>query len=539
MRILFICATTGLSLLAYWGVNKLAPTTADPTVDTYTLDHRSFKVTLRAKGELEASESIDIKSLMEGRSTIISLIKEGSQVEEGDLLVEMASDQVEDRLQEHSIQVRTAEQMVDSAETSLSLLKEANKSDIGKAALALELAQLELSRYLEGEWEQKIKDARLDVEQADLALQRAQDEVKRSKDLQEKNFITMIELRDDEFELTRAEAQFEKAQRNVNILESYTHVMDTKQRESDVEEAGKELERVRVEAEAKEAEQANLVQARKDELALKKDRLRRVEEQLKNSKIYAPSAGLVVYGSGGGGRHWDSEDQIKEGVDVRKNQTILRLPNTALMKVTMRVHEAKVGKIRIGLPANVVVEGMRTQHFTGMITNIAVLADSQNRWLNPELKEYTTEITLDQNEADLKPGATAHVEVLVDELADVLAVPIQCVYRRGHQTYLFVEDGKTAKPVKVTTGLASEEFVEVRNGVNPGDKILLAVSDDLRRELPQAQGRGASSSKSKAAHSAPKATSGRPAAGKQGGSKAAAGHAKRGKKPNRVHGASE
>ena len=38
---------------------------------------------------------------------------------------------------------------------------------------------------------------------------------------------------------------------------------------------------------------------------------------------------------------------------------------------------------------------MTSEVLTGSVTKIAAVADTQNRWLNPDLKEYETEITLD------------------------------------------------------------------------------------------------------------------------------------------------
>jgi len=53
-----------------------------------------------------------------------------------------------------------------------------------------------------------------------------------------------------------------------------------------------------------------------------------------------------------------------------------------------------------------------------------VLPDSQNRWLNPDLKVYLTTITIDGTHDWVKPGMSAKVEILVDRLADVVYVPV-------------------------------------------------------------------------------------------------------------------
>ena len=56
------------------------------------------------------------------------------------------------------------------------------------------------------------------------------------------------------------------------------------------------------------------------------------------------------------------------------------------------------------------------------VTKISVLADSNQRWFNPDLKEYPVDLVLDETPKSLKPGMGANVEILVNHLDNVLAV---------------------------------------------------------------------------------------------------------------------
>ncbi|RMF73269.1 MAG: efflux RND transporter periplasmic adaptor subunit, partial [Planctomycetota bacterium] len=107
-----------------------------------------------------------------------------------------------------------------------------------------------------------------------------------------------------------------------------------------------------------------------------------------------------------------------------------------------------------------------------------------NRWLNPELKEHTTEILLDETDAPVSPGDSAEVEILIDHLTDVLAVPVQCVYSRGPKNFVFRRDGRTAEPVEVELGASNESFVEIASGLKPGDEVLMSADERLLAKLP-------------------------------------------------------
>ena len=100
MRALILMVAIPLAgLSTWWGVSSFAGSRETGPKDTFTAVRKNFKVILQEKGELKASSSIDIKSEVSGRSTIISLAAEGSSVKKGDLLVELASDEIEERVQ--------------------------------------------------------------------------------------------------------------------------------------------------------------------------------------------------------------------------------------------------------------------------------------------------------------------------------------------------------------------------------------------------------------------------------------------------------
>jgi hypothetical protein len=158
------------------------------------------------------------------------------------------------------------------------------------------------------------------------------------------------------------------------------------------------------------------------------------------------------------------------------------------MKVVLNVHEAKAAELEEGLPAEVEIEGMSGRVFKGEVSRIATMADSQNYWLNPNLKEYKTEVKLAGEFTNLKPGTTARVRIRMAELNGVLAVPVQSVYSKAGHYYVFREASEGAEPVDVQIGLSSNEYAEVKSGLQPGDRIHLSVTDEMKLKLPDGVG---------------------------------------------------
>ncbi|MCP4589595.1 MAG: HlyD family efflux transporter periplasmic adaptor subunit [bacterium] len=524
-------------------------------VDEHMVTLRDFTVVLHEKGELKAANSIDVKCEVEGRSTIIWLIDEGSEVAEDDLLVKLASEQIDDRVRSEEIKEANAKAAAEAAAKEYDITLDQQASNIRKAELALQNAEIELEKYEQGDWQEQKTDADLAVkrtqedhgqlvdelsdarvlyelylfdledrfieqldqsaltaelrsvftrhgvqlsEAATLAAHEEHDhwwvitdtakrycarvEDKTLKVFYARNFITARELRKKKFAVLEAEIALEKALLRKRVLYDYTRKKDSQQKQSDVDEAKKELDRTKKSAEAKNAQKLADKQAKAAEYEFIKQQLEKFRRQQAKTEIRAPAAGLVVYDTG---RHrWDRR-QIAEGAEVYERQTIINLPDTELMQVQIRVHEGKANKVELGQAARVEMEGMPGVVLEGKVTKIAPLADSQNMWLNPELKEYQTEITLNSNGFDLKPGVTARVEIIVEEVKDVLAVPVQAaVTKQGHR-FVFRGSGASPEPVEVELGRSNDEFVEVQKGLAEGDTVRLAVSEDDLQRIPE------------------------------------------------------
>jgi HlyD family secretion protein len=110
--------------------------------------------------------------------------------------------------------------------------------------------------------------------------------------------------------------------------------------------------------------------------------------------------------------------------------------------------------------------------FSGAITKKAVLPNSQQNWLNPDLKVYETEVTIEGKNGSLRPGMTATVEVLCEKLESVVHVPIQAVSTddKGDHSCYRADGSKVA----VKIGKRNQIFVVIEGGLKPGERILMS-----------------------------------------------------------------
>lgn len=467
----------------YMGVNRLTASAPTQDIQLFDVTRRSFPVLLQEKGELKAASTITVRSELEGRSTIIYLVPEGTHVKTGDLLVELASNEIDDKIRDAEIKVATAKAAYEAAEKEFQILKDKNISDIRKAEVTLWLAEQAKEKYVKGDAVQLLNTDQLALEKAKYVLERAQEKLKDSEELYSKGYITRIEKQNDEFEEYQARLELAKAELALKITKDYTIRMAEQEMQSAVDEATKELARTRTSAQAAEAKSAADVAAKESEYRLNSDKLAKLLDQKKKSRILAPADGMVVYYQESSWRR--SEEEIKAGQQVFERQALIELPDTSSMKVEINVHEAKAERLKLGLPATVEIEGFSRKVFTGKVSKIAVLASSRNRWLNPNLREYETEILLDGTFTQLKPGVTARAQIRVADLENVLAVPVQCVFGKRGRYYVFKDQGGEVQPVEVRPGLSSNEYAEIKKGLTEGDAVRMVITDEMKLMLPE------------------------------------------------------
>src|SRR5690242_21260957 len=92
------------------------------------------------------------------------------------------------------------------------------------------------------------------------------------------------------------------------------------------------------------------------------------------------------------------------------------------------------------------------------------LPDSQNRWLNPDLKVYLTTVTIQGTNDWLKPGMSAKVEIFVSRLPDVVYVPVQAVSAAEGKQVCYLASGHKPEQRVVEVGEFNDEFIEIKAG---------------------------------------------------------------------------
>lgn len=506
-----IIATVSV-LSGFW--RSSAPSGLGRPGSTFTARKGDLIITVTESGSIMAKQTIDIRSEVYGEQTIIRLVPEGTyitqeDVDAGTVLVELDSSSLVERLKEEEKGLASDEATLTEAQENYHIQRNQNESDITAAKLAVQFGLLDLQNFLGkspskklldtlsqdpnapvetimlveffaepnnlgGEALQTQKQYENDILLARGQLEKATDVFEGTQKLYDANYASALDLKSAELDLERSRIQKESADEALRLYKTYSLPKQTIQLLSIYREAGHELRRTEARARSMMAQaQARLSNAEEDVTESREDVQRR-RRQVAACTIRAPAPGLVVYSSSGRSYRSEERGPIQEGGKVYQRQKIISLPNTAEMIVEVRVHETSVDKVRPGQSATIIAEPFPDQIFHGEVLSVAPLPDPQRSYLSPDIKVYTTKVSIEESQTSLRPGMSAKVEILVDQLDDVLIVPVQVVANRSGRKVCYVATNNGPEEREVETGAFNDTFVEIVAGLEPGENVLLS-----------------------------------------------------------------
>jgi HlyD family secretion protein len=455
-------------------------------------------VTITENGEIDAKRSTNVACQVESLgSTIVWVIEEGTHVKQGDKLIELDSADLQERLRTQGMVYKTAKAVFEKADKTFLITQSQRESLLSVAALTVKFGLMDFQKYLgteladtvvkqedNADFASLIKDPALGgaglqqkrklqsaISLADEELSRAANKVEWTRTLKEKGYVTGSELQADELAWKRNQVLLDEAKTALELFLNYEFPKTAEKAYRDWLESKREYDRVNARTASELASAGATRDNNKEALALEETRLHKIQDQLAKCTITAPQPGMVVYDTTGG--RFDRVVAIEPGASVRHQQNLIKLPDMSEMVVKIKLHESVVKQAVDEAPAYVTIDAFPKDRLTGKVTKIAIMPDRSQWWLNPGLKTYVTEITLDRTPEGLKPGMSAQVEVLVDTRNDVLQVPVSAVFVDQGFQVIYVKTPTGVETRRIEVGLSNDRMVEIAKGLTEGEEVYL------------------------------------------------------------------
>lgn len=446
----------------------------------FTVVPSRLDVVVSQMGELQAVDNIELISRVEGRATITDIVKEGAYVNKDDILVQLDSSAIRQNIDDLSLEIQRQDAAVANAREMLAIQQSNNAAELEGAIVSLQLAEVDLQKYIEGTFPQESKSAATKLEMAKIDLQNKQDDLAQAKSLFTRGFVTAADVKKSELAVTQARNSVDEAETALRVLSDYTHRADMAAKQNAVAQAKSKLERVKRQNESMLVQKTADLNSAEQQLSMRQRRMELLKTQLEACTIRAPEAGMVVYSNSN-----DNDVIVKEGAEVRERQPIIRLPDTRNMKVVLKLNESQANRVQMGMNATVSVTGL-DEPLIGTVGKVSIVPISGNRWTNPDAKDYPAEIMLSKTPDNLKPSTSARATIMIRSLEEALTVRLEAIYAVGNRAYVFVPNGESFEPREVKVGDSSMTHAAITSGLKAGERVLVLEAGEGKRLLESA-----------------------------------------------------
>jgi HlyD family secretion protein len=244
-------------------------------------------------------------------------------------------------------------------------------------------------------------------------------------------------------------------------------------------------------------------------------------DQLSKTTIYSPIDGTVTVLNSKLGERLVATGQFA-GTEV------MRVADLGHMEARVDVNENDVVNVKIGDTASIKIDAYTDRRFHGTVYQIANTGKTTGAGTQEEVTNFEVKIRIDDHDVTLRPGLSCTADIETDTVKDVVAVPMQAVTIRTGESNLspeeiekkklkttqrdkadnnaevvnekaekqaqkeereklakvvFLKKGGKAQLVKVTTGISDDTFIEIKNGIQPGDEVISGTYSAISRKL--------------------------------------------------------
>ena len=211
----------------------------------------------------------------------------------------------------------------------------------------------------------------------------------------------------------------------------------------------------------------------KEELYQKKLAMNQLNTSLSDAQkaldqlfVLSPSKGIVIVKD-----NWMSGQKWQVGEQPYPGMPIIDLPDMTKMMAEVKINEVDISKVKPRLKVKIKSDVYSDTTYTGEITQVANLA--QPKEYKSKIKVFPVRILIDGINKKLLPGLTVSCTILVNEIKDVLFIPIECVFDDSGNTYVYVIDKSGYRRQDIKTAQENADFIVVKDGLNEGDEIAL------------------------------------------------------------------
>lgn len=438
---------------------------------TAAVERRDLMNTLSATGTIESQEQKEISSTLQNYEVKTVNVAVGDQVQEGDVLLEFDSTDLEDSLQQardelsvaqaqNSLSLKSAQRDLESTKTNVEYQTQSDDQKVENAEQNLDAAQSKAAdaaaRYQAAVDDKNAKKTALDEA---TAAQAAQEE---------------IEALSKAYEEASAAEQSAK-----DASESADNAVTTAQNNYDsaVTDRAKSYESNVSSVEKQEDSVTNQKLNNATNLTKQEDSVQTYEENLEKCTVTAPWAGTVT------------EVNVEAG-DTYTSGTLVKIEDCTGFVVTANIDEYDISKISQGMKVYIKTDATGDEELEGEVTFVSPVPVSSSSsgasggMTTSTDASYEIKVSILTPAEELRIGMTAKLSIVLESVENVLAVPYDAVQQNANgDSVIYVLDGGKGQDEGIPDGVEPEgaQAGETQTGETAGKQKAPAADQSVQQ----------------------------------------------------------
>jgi HlyD family secretion protein len=246
----------------------------------------------------------------------------------------------------------------------------------------------------------------------------------------------------------------------------YEAKIKKKEFELNLEQANIALEKANVQIENKKKIQA-------EEITQKMLAINQAQADLDDSYstlqkliVVTPTPGIAIVRT-----NWSTNSKYQVGDQSWSGSPIIELPDLNELKAEVNISEVDISKITNGLKVQIRPDAYSDSLYSGEVISVANLAINKNN--NSRVKVFPVSIRINNAKNVLMPGLTVSCRIIINEIHDVVYVPVEAVFNEAGADFVYLKKGSSYKKTVVETGQSNTDFTIIKKGLEEGDEVTL------------------------------------------------------------------
>ena len=445
---------------------------------TYTLKRGAMSLGVTVAGFVNARKKYFMAMEANVQTKLLWIADENTSVKEGETIARFDKKDLENRIEELKVEVDNFEQEL-IVQGERKKIQEASAEESLKAAFdRLDTADDNMRKYRRYElrqqresFNQKVQDAEVALSQAkathaeykdSIATASASDAAEKAK--QEQQLMTY------EKAITTAQRNLDNALSNQKVFNRYDHPAKMKSLQSAIDQAQLNRDKTVVQVKSEAVQLDRQIANTNRRLRFAKDNLEQNEGYLPQMELYAPIDGIVLYGNTDD--RWN-RTEIKLGMNIFNGLILMTIPDQRALIIELNLPELYRSQVDVGNTVIVTPDSLQGVKLRGRIDSIAVVPGNEVFWNPDSPKVYKTVIEVEDPDKLLVNGMSVQLEVVTGQIDSTLFVPVEAVFERGEEFFVYKRSGSTPVELVVGIGRSNDSFVEIVSGLEEGDVIYL------------------------------------------------------------------